>query len=75
MRQVAGQGAQIAVVGSYQRFGRTTRLNGRFVNVETGEVLKALKVDRPSSDLLGLQDAVAARVREALPALRTRVRR
>lgn len=69
------QGAQIAVVGSYQRFGRTTRLNGRFVNVETGEVLKALKVDRPSSDLLGLQDAVAARIREALPALQTRVRR
>lgn len=68
------KGAEVVVVGSYQRAGKVMRVNGRFVHVETGEVLFALKVERPDKQLLPLQDAVAGAVNAWVPELKARLR-
>lgn len=67
-------GAEVAVLGGYQRAGNTLRANARFVNVETGEVLHAVKVEKPADQLLDLQDAVAAELKSALPSLKSKLR-
>lgn len=67
-------GAEVVVVGSYQRLGAKLRFNGRFVRVETGEILHAIKVERSAADLLAFQDAVALEVRGAVGVLRQRLR-
>ncbi|MBX5484013.1 MAG: caspase family protein [Myxococcaceae bacterium] len=69
------RGAEVVVLGSYQRAGATTRVTGRFVHVETGEVLFTLKVEQPNGRLLALQDAVAAAVTAKLPQLEARLRK
>lgn len=67
-------GAEVAVMGGYQRAGNVLRANAHFVNVETGEVLHAVKVERPADQLLDLQDAVASELRAALPTLKSKLR-
>ena len=68
-------GAEVAVLGGFQRAGEVLRVNARLVDVASGEVLRALKVDAPAGDVLGAQDALAAEVKAALPVLAARVRR
>ncbi|MFL5318445.1 MAG: CHAT domain-containing protein [Myxococcaceae bacterium] len=67
-------GAEVAVMGGFQKAGKVMRANARFVNVETGEVLSAVKVERPTDDLLELQDAVSEELRKAVPTLKGKLR-
>lgn len=67
-------GAEVVVLGSYQRAGEQLRATARFVHVETGEVLEAARVEGRSEDPLALQDALAARVKGLLPTLQRRLR-
>jgi TolB-like protein len=67
-------GAEVVVLGSYQRAGEQLRATARFVHVETGEVLEAARVEGAASDPFALQDALAERVRALLPALQRRMR-
>lgn len=67
-------GAEVVVLGSYQRAGAQLRATARFVHVETGEVLEAARVEGRSEDPLALQDALAARVKGLLPTLQRRLR-
>src|SRR5689334_18255587 len=39
--------ATLVVIGSYQAYGATARVSARFVDVKTGEVVGAAKVDGP----------------------------
>ncbi|XXF78806.1 CsgG/HfaB family protein [Myxococcaceae bacterium GXIMD 01537] len=67
-------GAEVVVLGSYQRAGKQLRATARFVHVETGEVLEASRVEGLAGDPLSLQDSLAARVKELLPTLQRRLR-
>jgi TolB-like protein len=68
------QGAEVVVLGSFQKEGDTVRASARFVNAETGEVLAAVRLDRPADKLLDLQDAVSAEMVKAAATARTRLR-
>ena len=68
------QGAEVVVLGSFQKEGQVVRANARFVNAETGEVLAAVKLDEPADKLLELQDAVSAKMVEAVATARERLR-
>ncbi|MBN2361455.1 MAG: CHAT domain-containing protein [Deltaproteobacteria bacterium] len=67
-------GAEVVVLGSFQRAGPTLRANARLVDVASGEVVAAVRVEQPLTRLLRLQDELAASLRqatiEALPRLR-----
>ncbi len=67
-------GAEVVVIGSFQRAGKTVRATARFVNVETGEVLHAVKVEKPDTKLFDLQDALSAEVKSAAAVLKGRLR-
>ncbi len=67
-------GAEVAVVGGYQRHGKTVRVNARFVQIDTGEVLHALKFERADSQLLQLQDELAKQARASIAVLQRRLR-
>jgi TolB-like protein len=72
-------GAEVVVLGGFQRVGRTMRARARFVDVETGEVLHALWVERALTDgddaaLFELQNKLSDEVRNAVPALLARAR-
>ncbi|OJT21423.1 hypothetical protein BO221_26750 [Archangium sp. Cb G35] len=67
-------GAEVVVLGSYQRAGDVLRATARFVHVETGEVLETARVEGPAAEPLALQDALAARVKALLPMLQRRMR-
>ncbi len=51
-------GARWIVVGGYQRFGEQLRITARFVEVETGEIIKTVKIDGPMNDIFALQDKI-----------------
>lgn len=68
------QGAEVVVLGSFQKDGDTVRAQVRFVNAETGEVLEALKADRPASSLLELQDAVTSAMETRLQSVVKKMR-
>ena len=68
------QGAEVVVLGGFQRSGRTVRAHARYVEVETGEVLQSVRAEGSADALFELQDAVAAAVREALPEVQRRLR-
>ena len=53
-------GARWVVAGGYQRLGDQLRITGRLVNVATGAVVQAAKVDGAIGDLFALQDRIAA---------------
>jgi TolB-like protein len=67
-------GAEVVVIGGYQRAGKTVRATARFVNTETGEVLEAVKVEKDAKDIFGIQDELARQVKLALPKVKGRLR-
>lgn len=71
------QGAEVVVLGGFQKTGQMVRLNARFVNVETGEVLHSLKLDKPlkrEEQILDLQDAFETEVAKAVPIIQKKLR-
>ncbi len=72
-------GAEVVVLGGFQRAGNVVRAHARFVDVETGEVLHALRVEQVLKDgddgaLFDLQNKLSEEVRTAVPQLLRRVR-
>ncbi|MDQ3265674.1 MAG: hypothetical protein M3Y59_18790 [Myxococcota bacterium] len=61
-------------MGSFQRSGELLRANTRFVVVETGEILESIKLERPSNDAFGFQDAVGEAVAKGYANVRTALR-
>ena len=53
-----GLGARWIVAGAYQRFGDQIRITARFVEVETGVVLRNVKIDGGLPDIFTLQDRI-----------------
>lgn len=51
-------GARWIIGGGYQRFGEMLRITARFVEVETGEVIKTVKIDGRINDIFELQDKI-----------------
>src|SRR5262249_17192491 len=68
--QRAGRELQVDAVleGSVQQSQGAIHVNVRLLHVETGRALSAASFNEQLRDLLGLQDAIADRVAEALPA-------
>jgi DNA-binding winged helix-turn-helix (wHTH) protein/Flp pilus assembly protein TadD len=62
----ANLGAQLAVVGSYQRLGDRIRITARVVDVISGEALADAKVDGPLDGIFTLQDQVVAQFSKEL---------
>jgi TolB-like protein len=67
-------GAEVGLVGGYQRTGPTLRVFARFIDVESGEVIHGFKVDGPESDAFGLEEKVAAAARAAIGPLKGKLR-
>jgi TolB-like protein len=72
-------GAEVVVLGGLQRVDRTIRAHAHFVDVETGEVLHALRAEHALTDgddaaLFELQNKLSDEVRNAVPALLARAR-
>jgi DNA-binding winged helix-turn-helix (wHTH) protein/tetratricopeptide (TPR) repeat protein len=63
----ARAGADLAVVGSFQRSGDGLRLTARVVDVRTREAIAHAKADGPIADVFRLQDALVADLAAALP--------
>jgi serine/threonine protein kinase/Tfp pilus assembly protein PilF len=53
-----GLGARWIVAGGYQRLGDHLRITARFVEVQTGVVLRNVKIDGALSDIFNLQDRI-----------------
>ena len=53
-------GARWVVTGGYQRAGDQLRITGRLLEIESGSVLSAAKVDGSFDQLFDLQDRIAA---------------
>ncbi len=53
-------GARWVMHGGYQRLGDQLRITGRLVDVETGAIVRAAKVDGAIEELFTLQDRLAA---------------
>ena len=68
------EGAEVLVVGAYQRSGRALRANARFVNAETGVILDTLKIDRADGDVLKLEDDLAAATKKSLAGVKPKMR-
>ncbi len=62
-----GLGARWMVSGGYQRVGDRLRINARFLELSTGEVLHTVKVDGRASDLFVLQDRIVRELALGLP--------
>jgi TolB-like protein len=67
-------GAEVVVLGAFTAAGDDLRLTARYVDVASGEVLFAVKVDGRKNDVFGLQDKLVAAIAESLPKLTARVR-
>jgi len=53
-----GLGARWIVSGGFQRFGPQIRITARFVQVDTGAVLRNVKIDGTLADIFALQDRI-----------------
>ncbi|HEY8536072.1 MAG TPA: protein kinase, partial [Vicinamibacterales bacterium] len=53
-----GLGARWIVGGAYQRIGPNIRITARFVEVDTGAVLRNVKIDGRLDDIFALQDRI-----------------
>jgi TolB-like protein len=62
-------GARYLVLGSFFDVLKTFRVDARLVNVETGEVVRSVGADGKADDFLGLEQTVAARMKEAVTGL------
>jgi serine/threonine protein kinase/tetratricopeptide (TPR) repeat protein len=51
-------GARWIVCGGYQKIGEMLRITARFVEVETGEVIKTVKIDGEMKGIFDLQDKI-----------------
>jgi TolB-like protein len=67
-------GAELGLLGGYQRTGQTVRIFARFVDVESGEVVHGFKVDGPDSEPFALEEKVAAAARAAIGPLKGKLR-
>jgi TolB-like protein len=72
-------GAEVVVLGGFQKVGQTLRAHARFVTVETGEVLGSIRVERQLGQdearaVFELQDALAAEVRAQVAQVRGQLR-
>jgi class 3 adenylate cyclase/TolB-like protein len=67
-------GAEVVVLGAYQRAGKRLRANARFVNVATGEILDSVREDEPEAKVLELQDRLAEDLNHTLDAVARRMR-
>ncbi len=63
------KGVEIAVQGGFQKAGSKLGITGRFVRVETGEVLDTVSVTRGVKEMFKAQDEVAGNLRDKLVAL------
>jgi class 3 adenylate cyclase len=70
------RGVEVAIVGGFQQAGDRLRITANFVDVETGVVIEAVRLDGPAGEahLFDLQDELAARILAALPKVRERLR-
>ena len=57
------------VTGGFERLGPEIRITARIVSVETGAARRIVRVDGVLDDLFGLQDRVAAQLRDGFAAL------
>ena len=53
-----GLGARWIVAGAFQRFGPQIRITARFVEVDTGAVLRNVKIDGTLEEIFALQDRI-----------------
>ena len=53
-----GLGARWIVAGAFQRFGPQIRITARFVEVDTGAVLRNVKIDGALDEIFALQDRI-----------------
>ena len=68
-------GAQVVVVGAFQKHRDKLRITARLVRVEDGRVLEAVALDAPGDDPLEAQDRAAAELSRRLIALADRWQR
>lgn len=68
------RGTEVLLVGAFQKAGPKLRATGRFVDVETGEILYTFKVEKNASQPFELQDDVAVESRKSVETLRTKLR-
>jgi serine/threonine protein kinase/tetratricopeptide (TPR) repeat protein len=59
-------GATWVVVGGFQRIGELVRITANFVDTETGEVRRTVKVDGRIGDIFGLQDKIVFELSQGL---------
>jgi TolB-like protein len=67
-------GAEIGLLGGYQKTGAAVRVFARFIDVESGEVVHGFKVDGPESDPFGLEEKVAVAATAAIAPLKAKLR-
>ncbi len=56
----------VLLVGGFQHYGDAIRITARFVDVNTGEVLKAVDITGEMDEIFGLQDELALKLIESL---------
>lgn len=66
--------AEVAVLGSYLRADGKLRAEARFVGVESGTVLAAIRVEHPANDVFEVQNELAKKVRDAVREVRGQLR-
>ena len=59
-------GARWIISGGYQRLGEMLRITARFVEVETGEVIRTVKIDGEMSQIFELQDKIVYELSQGL---------
>jgi len=59
-------GATWVVVGGFQRLGELVRITANFVEVDTGEVRRTVKVDGKIGDIFALQDKIVYELSQGL---------
>ncbi len=70
------RGVEVAVVGGYQEAAGRLLIIANFVDVETGTVIEAVRVEGPAGEehVFVIQDDLSQRVKEALPRIQERLR-
>lgn len=61
-----GLGARWIVAGAYQRLGELIRITARFVEVDTGAVVRNVKIDGRLDDIFALQDRIVFELTQGL---------
>jgi serine/threonine protein kinase/tetratricopeptide (TPR) repeat protein len=59
-------GATWVVVGGFQRLGELVRITANFVDIETGEVRRTVKVDGKIGEIFALQDKIVYELSQGL---------